>query len=66
MAYQPKPLTARLGIRGTFECRNALGEVIKTITILNGAIPLARLGLTEEQARQLVEQQQPQPGESTP
>lgn len=64
MPYEPKQMTARLGIRGTFECRNAAGEVIKTIE-LNGAVPLTKLGLTQEQARRLVEQQ-PQPGEPTP
>ncbi len=48
---------ARMGIKGTLECRNAAGEVIKTIE-MNGEIPLSRLGLTVEQAKQLVEQQQ--------
>lgn len=56
MPYEPKQMTARLGIRGTFECRNAAGEVIKTIEV-TGAIPLTKLGLTQDQARQLVEQQ---------
>ena len=59
MAYQTQ-MAARLGIRGTFECRNAAGEVIKTIEA-NGAVPLSRLGLTEEQARELVQQQQEKP-----
>lgn len=48
-------MTAKLGMRGTIECRNANGEVIKTIEF-TGAIPLERLGITEEQARSLVEQ----------
>lgn len=57
MTYQTKPMAARIGIRGTLECRNAAGEVIKTIE-MNGEIPLSRLGLNVEQAQQLVEQQQ--------
>ena len=57
MSFKPNSVGARLAIRGTLECRNARGEVIKTIEV-NGAIPLAKLGLTEEQARELVQQQE--------
>jgi hypothetical protein len=59
MAYAPKPMTARLGVRGMLECRNAAGEVVKTIA-LSGEIPLSKLGLTEEQAREIVQQQEKQ------
>lgn len=47
---------AKLGIRGTLECRNAAGEVIKTIE-MNGAFPLEDLGLSVEEAQQLIDQQ---------
>lgn len=47
---------ARLGFSGTLIFKNKQGEVIKT-TPFSGAIPLERLGLTQEQAQQLVEQQ---------
>ena len=30
---------ARIAVRGTFECRNAAGEVIKTIEV-SGSIPI--------------------------
>jgi hypothetical protein len=49
-------MTAKLGMRGTFVCRNAAGEVVKTIQF-SGAVPLSRLGVNEEEARSLVEQQ---------
>lgn len=55
MTYKPTTMGALVGIRGTLECRNAAGEVIKTIE-MNGEIPLSRLGLTVEQAQTLVEQ----------
>lgn len=42
-----KPITARLGIAGVLECRDADGNVIKTIELL-GSLPL-----TDEQAQQL-------------
>lgn len=57
--FDPKHVGARLGVRGTLECRNARGEVIKTIEV-NGSIPLTQLGLTEDQARELVQQQENQ------
>lgn len=46
---------AKLGIRCAFQCKNARGEVIKTIEV-SGAIPLSKLGLTEAQAQALVNQ----------
>lgn len=47
---------ARLGLRATFVCKNAAGEVIKTIEA-QGAIPLADLGMTEDEARALIEKE---------
>lgn len=55
MQYQGR-LQARLGIKGTFECKNAAGEVIKTIE-MNGSIPLERLGMSVEEAQTLVDNQ---------
>ena len=34
-----QPAQARIAVRGTFECRNAAGEVIKTIEV-SGSIPI--------------------------
>ena len=53
MAYSAE-VTARLGISGVFECKNAQGEVIKTIT-MTGSIPLSDLGMSEDDAKQLIE-----------
>lgn len=46
---------AKLGISGTLEYRDKDGNVLKTVQ-LNGAIPLADIGLSVEQAQQIVEQ----------
>lgn len=46
---------AKLGINGTFECKDKDGNVLETIT-LNGAIPLEKLGLTVEEAQQLIKE----------
>ena len=46
----------RLGISGAIEYRDADGNVLK-IVHLTGSIPLADLGLTEQQAADLVAQQ---------
>ena len=40
---------ARIAIRATFECRNAAGEVIKTIEV-DGSVPLSELGLSDAQS----------------
>lgn len=56
MTYEAK-MTAKLGMRGTIECRNARGDVIKTIEF-SGGVPLDRLGLSVDQAKKLVEQQE--------
>ena len=45
--FHAKPMAAKLEIRGAFECRDADGNVIKTIE-LQGSIPL-----TDEQAQEL-------------
>ena len=39
MTYEAKPLTARLGIKGTFECRDKDGNVLKSIEI-DGSVPI--------------------------
>ena len=49
------PIGARLGISGVLECKDATGAVIKTIEI-KGSLPLSDLGITEQQARQLIEE----------
>ncbi len=46
----------RLGISGTFECKDKDGVVLKTIE-LRGSVPLEDLGLTVEQAQALVDSQ---------
>lgn len=56
MTFKTNPMCARLGIKGTFECRNAAGEVIKTIELV-GAVPLTTLGINEDEAHQLVREQ---------
>jgi hypothetical protein len=52
--YEAK-MTAKLGMRGTIECRNARGEVVKTIEF-SGSLPIDQVGITEQEARKLVEQ----------
>lgn len=52
---ETKPLTAKLNIAGTLEWRDKDGNVLGT-TELRGAFPLDQLGLTQEQAQELVEQ----------
>lgn len=56
MNFAPKTMVGKLGIRGTLECRNAQGEIIKTIE-LNGSIPLSTPEQVE-QARALISQQE--------
>lgn len=53
MTYQTE-LVGRLGISGTFECRDAEGNVLKTIE-LSGSIPLSDAGQVEA-AQQLIEE----------
>lgn len=54
---QAKPMTAKLQIAGTLEWRDKDGNILKT-TELRGAIPLDQLGLTEQQAAELVKESQ--------
>ena len=54
-------LGARFGLSGAFECRDADGNILKTIAF-TGTIPLARLDMTVEQAQQLVSQQEADDG----
>ena len=48
---------ARLGLSGSFECKDATGKVLKVIAF-TGAIPLEQLDMTVGQAQQLVSQQE--------
>lgn len=58
-------LRAKIGVTGTLVCKNKDGEVIKTIE-LNGSVPLADvLGVTEEKAREIVQQHQQHQQEPT-
>lgn len=52
---QVNQTSARLVLSGTLEFRNAAGEVIKT-TEMRGAVPLDDLGITEDEARQLIKE----------
>lgn len=52
-----KPMTAKLQIAGTLEWRDKDGNILST-TQLRGAIPLDQLGLTEQQAAELVKESQ--------
>lgn len=47
---------ARLRLSGTLEFKDAEGNVLKTME-LTGSVPLEELGLTQEQATELVAQQ---------
>ena len=47
---------ARLGITGAFEYRDAEGRVLKRVEV-SGSLPLQSLGLTEQQAAEMVAQQ---------
>jgi hypothetical protein len=55
MSHQAS-IGAKLGIAGTFEFRDKDGNVLKTIH-LSGAIPLSDLGLSVEDAQQIIEQE---------
>lgn len=49
-----QPVGAKLGIRGAFECKDAAGNVLKVIEF-TGAIPLEQLGMSVDDAKQLIE-----------
>jgi hypothetical protein len=55
-AYKAE-IGAKLGISGTLEFRDAQGNVLKTVE-MSGAIPLEQLGMTIEQAEQLIKENQ--------
>lgn len=48
---------ARLGLSGTLCYHDKDGNVIKTVEI-NGSIPLSDLGMSVEQAQELIQQQE--------
>lgn len=50
-----EPVGAKLGISGAFECKDAAGNVLKVIEF-KGAIPLEELGMSVEDAKQLIEE----------
>ena len=54
MSYQTS-IGAKLGISGAFQCKDRDGNVHKTIAF-TGAIPLERIGISAEQAQQLIEE----------
>lgn len=58
-AFKPKGMTGKIGVKGTLVFKNAAGQVIKTVE-MNGAIPISKLGMTEDQARDFVQQHQQQ------
>lgn len=53
-------LGARLGISGTLECKDKDGKVLSVIE-LTGSIPLSDLGLTIDQAQDLIDSQPEKP-----
>lgn len=57
--FKPKGLVGKIGVKGTLVFKNAAGQVIKTVE-MNGAIPISKLGMTEDQARDFVHQHQQQ------
>lgn len=48
---------ARIGISGVLECKDKDGNVLQLIE-MNGSIPLSDLGLSVEQAQELITQQE--------
>lgn len=48
---------AKLGLSGVLVYHDKDGNVLKTVE-MNGAIPLERLGLSVEQAQELIKQQE--------
>ena len=54
MSYQTG-IGAKLGISGALQCKDRDGNVLKTIAF-TGAIPLVRIGISAEQAQQLIEE----------
>lgn len=48
---------AKLGITGTMEYRDKDGNILKTVQV-SGNIPLDKLGMSVEEAQQLITQQE--------
>lgn len=48
---------AKLGVSGVLEYRDAAGTLLKTVEI-KGAIPLSSLGMSVDEARDLIKQQE--------
>lgn len=54
---KPDPVTARLVLTGNFECLDKDGNVLKVIEG-RGAFPLESLGLSVEQAQEIIAKEQ--------
>lgn len=48
---------AKLGIGGTLEFRDKDGNILKTVQ-MSGSVPLSDIGISAEQAQELIEQQE--------
>lgn len=59
MTYAPKAMVGKIGIKATLVYKNAAGQVVKTVE-MNGAVDPSKLGMTEDQAREFVQQHQQQ------
>ncbi len=57
MSFNPTTMRGKIGITGTLVYKNAAGEVIKKVE-MSGAVPISKLGMTEAQARDFVQQHQ--------
>jgi len=55
-----KHIGARVGLSGTFECRDASGAIVKTIE-LSGSIPLDELPIGDADRQALQQQLTPTP-----
>lgn len=54
---QRAQMGAKLGLSGVLEYRDKDGNLLKTVEI-SGAIPLSELGMSVDQARDLIQQQE--------
>lgn len=59
MTFAPKPITGKIGIKARLVFKNKAGTVVKVMD-LDGAVPISKLGMTEDQAREFVQQHQQQ------
>lgn len=55
--FSPAQMGAKLGLAGVLVYKDAAGNVIKEVPF-TGAVPLAELGLSVEDAQQLIQQQE--------